>query len=328
MLEYWNDEPALQAKLAQVQDLIRGTVETAHGFIRPILLSHVESGGKMLRPALALMCSTLGSEDVTADALRIASIVEMIHLASLVHDDIIDSAKTRRGSATIFSQLGAKQAVLAGDYLLAKALTLTSGKERGMNSRVISNALGRLCESELDQDADQGNFFISMHTYSKRISGKTASLFALSCYSGAALTDIDEQMKMKCHRIGYALGMAFQIQDDVLDYVGKASVLGKNTGNDLKCGIPTLPLICALAEEKRLGCKELHSMLENNKPPLNQKTVVKAVSKVQDLGGVAKAAEYVRLYHDRAMKDIDALGNPTVQQQLRSLFEKLSIRSM
>lgn len=320
--------PELKRELQSVQANIEKTVESSHAFIRSILQSHVQSGGKMLRPALVLLCSQLGEESDRDQAVNVASVLEMIHLASLAHDDIIDSAKTRRGVPTLFAQRGAKQAVLAGDYLLAKALALVSEEDRGetMNARVVSNALARLCESELEQDAAQGNFFISKPTYFRRIGGKTASLFALSCYAGASVGRLPDLERMVCHRIGYAMGMAFQIQDDILDYVGKKEQLGKQTGKDLKEGIPTLPLLLALESEMAMPQEE-RKLTHLLTKPLSKASVTKAVALVRSLGGVQKADSIAQSYKDRALRDIKTLGNQNIATQLTELFEKLAVRS-
>ncbi len=328
MTDFWNDEQQLKQQLQQVSSTIEQAVASAHGFIRPILLDHVQSVGKMLRPALVLITSGLGDKDVTDDAIRVGSVIEMIHLASLVHDDIIDAADKRRGKATVFAKVGAKQAVLAGDFLLAKALSLTSGKEPDMDSKVVSAALSRLCESELDQDAGQGDFFIARHTYLRRIAGKTASLFALSCYAGSVLQQDDPIKRMLCHRIGYCMGMAFQIQDDILDYTGSASTLGKQIGNDLKCGIPTLPLIYALQKEQEKGQSTLRGVLRGSKLPLQTKTVKEALMLVSSLGGVQKAQILAESYKMHALADIKRLAHPHVERQLGNLFAKLSKRSV
>lgn len=324
-------EHALQQELQSVQTTIEKTVESAHTFIRTLLRSHVGSGGKMLRPALVLLCSQLGLESDREQAIKVASVIEMIHLASLAHDDIIDSAMTRRGVPTLFAQAGAKQAVLAGDYLLARALALVSSEESGeiVNARIVSNALSRLCESELEQDAGQGNYFISKTSYFRRIGGKTASLFALSCYAGASVGKLPDIERMVCHRIGYTMGMAFQIQDDILDYVGKKEKLGKQTGKDLKEGIPTLPLLLALEAETFLPEKErkLTALLSVKNKPLSKASVTKAVALVETLGGVQKADSIAQSYKDRALRDIQTLKNQKIVTQLTQLFEKLAVRS-
>lgn len=328
MSDFWKEEPEVFAELNQVRNLIRSTVEQAHGFVRTVLLSQVSSMGKMLRPALALITSRLGASQERESVLRIASVLEMIHLASLVHDDIIDSAKTRRGLPTLYAQLGAKQAVLAGDYLLARAMSLVNGKEGDLEARAVSNAFSRLCESELEQDAALGDFFISEQTYLRRIAGKTASLFALSCYAGASINKASPADQARVHRIGYAMGMAFQIQDDMLDYEGDEASLGKQVGKDLKCGVPTLPLLKALQAEKNLpaGSQELHALLVG-KPHLNERQARKAVVVVKRLGGVQAALVLESTYTQRALKDIAALSDPVVSGQLSRLFARLSTRA-
>jgi heptaprenyl diphosphate synthase len=328
MNEFWNDEKEIQAELELVHELIVGTVDKAHGFIRPVLLSHVKSQGKLLRPALVLITSKLSKETEKKEAIRIASVLEFIHLASLIHDDILDSAQKRRGMPTVFAQVGAKQAVLAGDYLLACAMSLLNAKQSDMDHGIVSNALVRLCESELNQDAGQGNYFIFEQEYFKRIAGKTASLFALSCYAGSSTAKMDRETKKRCHRIGYSLGMAFQIQDDILDYTGSETKLGKTTGNDLRCGIPTLPLILALKTEQKTKGQDqiLHKLLSTGKK-LSVSDTKKAVSLVISLGGVEQAKTIADRYGNRALNDIQSLQDKVVGQQLTSLFEKLSIRS-
>jgi len=328
MSDFWDDEPHIQAQLQVVRKTIGQTVATAHGFIKPILEDYVNSTGKMLRPALVLITSMIGDQDRSEDAIRVGSVIELIHLASLVHDDIIDRAPKRRGSTSVYAKVGAKQAVLAGDFLLARALMLSNGKERGMDSQIISQALTRLCESELDQDAGLGDFFIDRNTYLRRIGGKTASLFALSCYSGVALQEINETMNKLAHRIGYCMGMAFQIQDDILDYIGSSKKLGKHTGGDVKSGIPTLPLICALELENELGKQELKNVLTDRKIPLDQRTTKQVLSLVEELGGIQKAQFLAESYRMRALEEIHRLGNPEVERMLTSLFEKLSARSV
>ncbi len=331
MEDFYDHAPLLRQELKSVQATIETTVESAHACIRTLLRSHVQSGGKMLRPALALLCSQLGEESDRDQAIKVASVLEMIHLASLAHDDIIDSAMTRRGIPTLFARSGAKQAVLAGDYLLARALSLISADEQGdlMNAKVVSNALSRLCESELEQDAGQGDYFISRTTYFRRIGGKTASLFALSCYAGASVGKLANLERMVCHRIGYAMGMAFQIKDDILDYVGTSEKLGKHTGKDLKEGIPTLPLLLALEAEHAMGEEErkLTTLLKTKNRPLSKASITKAVTLVKTLGGVHKAESIAQSYKDRALRDIQTLRNQDIAIQLTQLFEKLAVRS-
>jgi heptaprenyl diphosphate synthase len=283
----------------------------------------------MIRPALVIIGSKLGEPDREEEAIRVASVLEMIHIASLIHDDIIDGAKTRRGIPTLNSIVGPKKAVIAGDYLLAKAMTLIKGREGDLKASVITNAFSRLCESELTQDAEVGNFLISSSTYLRRIGGKTAALFALSAYSGAAVTLGAKYQQYLLHRIGYCLGIAFQIKDDILDYTGDAIKLGKEIGQDVHMGIPTYPLIAALKIESdnSFENRPLFELVKNKKT-LSKKESKKVVALAVSLGGVEKAEELSQTYIKRALTDIEKLNNKEVQSILVSLFTKLSSRNI
>ena len=326
MNEFWKDEPEIAAELEEVGSLIQDAIDRSHSFVRQLLAAQVRTSGKLLRPALVLIGSRLGKPERRAEVKRIASVLEMIHMASLVHDDIIDDARTRRGIPTLYAQTGAKQAVLAGDYLLSRAMALVGGSEGDLEASAVSNAFSRLCESELEQDAGQGDFTISTATYLRRIAGKTASLFALSSYAGAAVAQSDKCVQIRMHRIGYNMGMAFQIQDDILDYDGEKEKLGKEPGKDLLCGIPTLPLLEAMEIEKTLPQKDqlLHQITEKTK--LSKRDVVRAVRRVTELGGLEKSKILATTYSERALKDIHALENEQVSSILLSMFDRLSDR--
>ncbi len=329
MSDFWKDEVEIDLKLQQVKSLILSSIKQSNPFIRELLMDRVTSGGKMIRPALVIIGSKLGEKDRENEVLRLASVLEMIHIASLIHDDIIDGSNTRRGIPTLNSMVGPKKAVIAGDYLLSRAMSLIKGKEGDLESSVITNAFTRLCESELIQDAEVGNFLISSSTYLRRIGGKTASLFALSAYSGAAVTLGEKYQQHLLHRIGYCLGIAFQIKDDILDYTGDSNKLGKDIGQDVRMGIPTYPLIAALKIESNNNFenRDLFELVKNKKL-LSKKESKKVVDLTISLGGVKKAEELAQTYINRALFDIEKLNNKEVQSLLVSLFTKLSSRKI
>ncbi|MBK5201162.1 MAG: polyprenyl synthetase family protein [Spirochaetaceae bacterium] len=329
MSDFWNDEPSIEAKLQQVSSLILTSIEQSNPFIRELLIDRVTRGGKMIRPALVIIGSKLGETEREEEAIRLASMLEMIHLASLIHDDIIDGSRTRRGIPTLNSIVGPKQAVLAGDYLLSKALSLIKGEEGDLKASVVTNAFSRLCESELTQDAEVGNFLISSSSYLRRIGGKTAALFALSAYSGAAITLGEKYQQYLLHRIGYCLGIAFQIKDDILDYTGDAVKLGKEIGKDVHMGIPTYPLIAALKVESNNNFENRPLFeLVKHKKTLSKKASKKVVALAVSLGGVEKSEEFAQKYINRAFIDIEKINNKEVQSLLVSLFTKLSSRTI
>ena len=324
---FWENEPRIQNDLTIVSSLIDNAIEHAHPFVKGLLTSQLETRGKLLRPALVMIGARLGNQERKNEALRIASVLEMIHMASLIHDDIIDNAGTRRGVPTLHARVGAKQAVLAGDYLLSRAMSLIGGEEGDLEASAVANAFSRLCESELEQDAGYGDFSISTVTYLRRIAGKTASLFALSAYAGAAVTQAPVCLQRRLHRIGYNMGMAFQIQDDILDYNGNPDKLGKETGRDLSSGIPTLPLLEALANERSLAVEQraLHTLIHKQK--LTNRNISRAIILTRELQGIEKAKAISNSYAKRAHRDIQKLGNEEVSYLLLDMFNRLSKRT-
>ncbi len=326
MSEFWNDEPLVAEKLRQVRSFIVSSIEHANPFIHDILLERVSTGGKLLRPGLVILGSALGEAEHSDEVIRVASVLEMIHIASLIHDDIIDGATTRRGIPTINAILDPRKAVIAGDFLLSRAMSLVSGNQGDLQSTVIANGFSRLCESEIDQDAAIGDFFISQSRYLRRIAGKTAALFALSSYAGTAVSNGSRKDQMLMHRIGYCLGMAFQVQDDILDFTGNQSKLGKDVGQDIYGGIPTAPLIAALKTECETGGNQpLHDLL-SKKGKLSRKVSREAVSMVISYGGLEDARKLEETYIQRGMKDIERISNSGVASQLSRLYLKLTDR--
>lgn len=327
MVKLWEEDAALTDALAEVRLLLLASVEDAHSLIKPLLQAHISTGGKMLRPALVLLGSQLGESDYQERATRAAAIIEMVHLASLIHDDIIDQATTRRNLPTFYRQHGPKQAVLAGDYLLSRALTLLDDQGE-IEFSALAKAFTRLFHSELDQDAGEYNFLISRQRYMRRIAGKTASLMALSSYLGAAVTEAACSDQQRLHRFGYLFGMAFQIQDDILDYIGDEESLGKKPGRDLACGIPTLPLIIALEyeAERREAKQPLRAYLaERGKAP-RARQIAKIITLVKAYGGIEGALTVASSYHKRALAELKLLSNAEVAQQLQVLHQRLNSR--
>ncbi len=322
MIPFWNDEPALMDELHEVTELIKQLVTTANPYIRSYLIEVVRSQGKMLRPALVLMSARLGKDVDRGDAIKQAALIEMIHLASLVHDDIIDGATTRRGRPTLNSQLGSRRAVIAGDYLLARALTLITDTDQELDPAAISHALGRLCDSEISQDSEEWDFSISKTHYLRRIAGKTATLFALSGYSGALRGNCDPSVMNLMHQIGYSIGMAFQIKDDILDITGSKNDLGKAIGLDIRSGIATLPLICAL--EQDTDGKILKLLNKNHH--IGKSKLKKVLRFIKESGGIDTSEQIAKQYFDKAFTSIGKIENREVQKSLRTMISRLDAR--
>lgn len=324
MNNFWQDEPEIQQALVQITSMIRAAVLPASPYIRPILLDLADNRGKMLRPAMIYIASLINiAEDREVELIfQMASAMEMLHMASLVHDDVIDESSTRRGKPTIQIQAGVKKAVIAGDYLLTRAFSQLTRQSETIDPDIVKNSICRLCDSEIDQDSEMWDFSISEAHYVRRIAGKTASLFSLSLYLGAAAAKAPESVQFLLRRIGYGIGITFQIQDDILDYVGDSRLLGKPSGNDLRCGIATLPLIYALNADTD---GKLEKFLKNRKK-IQKKQAAGIIRRVNELGGLARAEEKSEFYRKRVLSDINKLGDNETSRLLLGIMSRLNKR--
>ena len=206
----------------------------------------LEASGKRLRPALVLLCGSFAGEH-SERLTRVATAVELIHMATLVHDDIIDDAALRRGVASARDRFGDPVAVLAGDFLFAKAFQLFASVN---DPRVVNEAaevVGVMCSGEIQQQLDQGRV-ASESEYFARIEAKTARFIEASCRLGAMAAGLERSAEDLLARFGHDMGMAFQVIDDVLDWSEDSMQLGKSVGEDIAQGVYTLPLIYALQQ--------------------------------------------------------------------------------
>ena len=205
----------------------------------------VEAGGKRLRPALYFMCAQNRVCD-TDKLMPMAVAIELIHMATLVHDDVIDNSAIRRGRPTANSCWGNHSSVLIGDYLFAKAFSLVANKVSNQMLKVLTDVICSMCEGEINQNRSTFNANQTEHDYLGRIAQKTADFLAASCELGALAADFSKDEVQAFREYGYSLGMAFQITDDILDITSSSEELGKPVGNDLRQGIVTMPVIYAL----------------------------------------------------------------------------------
>jgi geranylgeranyl pyrophosphate synthase len=207
----------------------------------------VRAGGKRLRPALVMLSAALGTPD-RDDVFNLAMGIEFIHTATLVHDDLIDNARTRRGITTIHETVGVNPAIIIGDYYFAKGANLLASIGEPSIDLAISNTVMTICLGELLQLTSHGDYDQSLEEYHRKIARKTAALVETCCYCGAVVAQLDAVHTEALRQYGYLIGMAFQIADDVLDYTSTAAELGKPVGADLRQGTVTLPLMLALQE--------------------------------------------------------------------------------
>jgi heptaprenyl diphosphate synthase len=274
----------------------------------------------MLRPALVILAARYGEYD-PEKILDLAAAVEMLHNATLVHDDIIDEAPLRRGNPALHAVYGNSKAVMMGDYLLSCSFTLAARSTSGTNGLALAHAVARICEGEVNQNAGRFGEDFSLRNYLRRIASKTAALFALSLAAGAREARVDEKDCAIFTRVGYNIGMAFQIIDDVLDYTGDHGKTGKPLGRDLLEGIYTLPLLLALKEEsegdlfRRVGAK-----------PYAEDEAMEIIALVNRSGAIESSRTMARTYTERAFRELGRLAPGYTRQILTDLTQQLLTR--
>jgi octaprenyl-diphosphate synthase len=236
----------IASELAEVESLLKQELRSDYPFVDELVRYGCMLGGKRLRPALLLLTAKAVGGRATRDHLTLATVVEMIHTATLVHDDVLDDAHMRRHLATVNARWDDESSVLLGDFLFTHAFYLASTLDSVVACRLIGRATNIVCEGELRQKGSRGNFELSEANYLEIVEAKTAELTAVSCRLGALFAGADERVADELEGFGRDLGIAFQIADDLLDVLGEEKTTGKSLGTDLEKQKPTLPIIRAL----------------------------------------------------------------------------------
>jgi octaprenyl-diphosphate synthase len=248
------------AELEQVESILVDELRSDHPFVDQLVKHGFRLGGKRLRPALLLLagkaCGTLRQEHYVLGA-----VVELIHTATLIHDDVLDEATIRRHLDTINARWDNEASVLLGDYLFARSICLASTLEDHFATKVLSSTAKIMCEGELRQIENRGNYGLREDQYLSIIGNKTAELIACCCRLGAYYAGADYERLEAFRRYGYNLGIAFQIADDLLDLLGEENMVGKSLGTDLLKQKATLPLIRLLDQASPGEKKELMGVL-------------------------------------------------------------------
>lgn len=247
----WDNYPEIRAELTAFEEYLAARLSSRNEFLEKVCRNAVLSGGKRLRPAFTIITAMAGQyrRQVVFPA---AASIEILHAATLIHDDIIDCAKTRRGQPTLSEKHSINLAVYTGDYLLAKSLRLLV--ETGLKPErldVIARAINQLCEGEIDQYLGKYEI-VGVHSYLKRIMRKTGILFSAAGLLGAKAGNLEEDVLRIFGRFGMSFGAAFQIKDDILDMESDEHTQGKPVTNDLKEGVVTLPVIYAVRNNPEL----------------------------------------------------------------------------
>jgi octaprenyl-diphosphate synthase len=323
--------------MKQILDLVRddlARVENAIGLetigsvaaINTISHHMQSAGGKRLRPILVLLSSRLVSSrtETTDSAIQLAAVVELIHTSTLVHDDVIDDAKTRRGRPSANVLWGNQISVLAGDWLYMQAFQIAM---RERNFAILDILIGLtqvMVEGELMQLDRLGRIDISETDYMELIDRKTASLFNACCRLGAMAGGADDALAARLGEFAWNLGMAFQLIDDILDFTSKENILGKPVGNDLAEGKVTLPLLYALADTTREETRMIDTILKDrNYDRVPFSTVLEIIEKYK---GVERAQERAYQFTARARQVIDTFPDSPYRKAVLTIADIITDR--
>ncbi|MEX0819121.1 MAG: polyprenyl synthetase family protein [Pirellulaceae bacterium] len=302
----------IASELAEVERLLKSELRSDHPYVDELVRYGCLLGGKRLRPTLLLLTAKAIGQ-LTHEHLILGAVVEMIHTATLVHDDVLDEAETRRHLATVNSRWDNKASVLLGDYLFTHSFYLASTTGSAWACQEIGRATNIVCEGELRQKGCRGDFALNEVEYLEIIAAKTAELTACSCRLGAHYAGASEEVVQRLTNFGRDLGIAFQIIDDVLDLQGEEETTGKSLGTDLEQQKPTLPVIHALESHPAEKREELLSLLSNDVAP-SRESLLPWLTEYDSIEYAYKAA---KRFAASALENLDCLEESEAANTLR-----------
>jgi geranylgeranyl pyrophosphate synthase len=279
------------------------------------------AGGKRLRPLLVFVCAGDAAADAPTRAalVRAGAAVELVHMATLVHDDVVDGALVRRGSATVYAQSGRGAATATGDFLFSRAFALLRDSDDREQTRALADACLALARGELAQREDAFTTGVSEQRYLHRCGLKTASLFAAACRLGALAGEQGGEAVQALERFGRKIGIAFQVLDDVLDVAGPVERTGKERGTDLLEGTTTLPLILAGATDPELGAIDLRDVR-------TREDAERICERIAATDALEQSRHYARGLVESAMAELDGGLEPDVSALLRLVADRVVSR--
>ncbi|WLR60284.1 heptaprenyl diphosphate synthase component II [Guptibacillus hwajinpoensis] len=312
---------SLKKDLSFIESELEQTVDAHHPVLRDASNHLLKAGGKRIRPVFVLLSGKFGDYNLPL-MKNVAVALELIHMASLVHDDVIDDAEMRRGAKTIKAKWDNRVAMYTGDYIFARAIELVTELKEPAANTILSTAILEMSIGEIEQIRDQFNWNQNVRDYFRRIKRKTALLIATSCELGAVAAGASKAEQRHLKRFGYYVGMSYQITDDILDYTGTVKQLGKPAGGDLLQGNITLPVLYAMNQ----GNKEEIMNVFSEELYASQEQVNQVISIVKSSGGIEHARDISDRYLQKAFHELDQLPSHSARTSLRQIAEYIGKR--
>jgi heptaprenyl diphosphate synthase len=312
------------ADLATVESALRDEIQRDPDVVAAPMADLFQAGGKRLRPALVLLSAKGGRYDLEK-LMPAAMAVEFTHAATLVHDDVIDRSGVRRGRPTVAASLGDEPAIVIGDFYFAKAYEQAARTASTEVVGILARTVMEICAGEVRQQAIRFDYATDVDEYMQRIDAKTATLLAACCEIGSVLAALPPQQRTALNAYGRLLGLAFQIADDVLDYLGSAGEIGKPIGHDIAEGFATLPLM--LAKEDPDTASRLDRVLSVGRK-LSAQEASEVVELVRGSYAPQQATERAREYASAAREQLDAIAPGEARDALAALTDYVVTRKL
>jgi len=322
LISLWTKCPDVLEELRRVEEYIKKNISSKNELLSTIVTDLVDAGGKRIRPAFVIISSKFGRYN-RKKTVPAAGALEILHTATLVHDDIIDRSKMRRGKLTVAEEYGNDIALYTGDFLFTKAVLMLSKGISAEKLEIIAKTIKAICEGEVYQFNDRFNVDSTVFSYLKRISRKTAILFASACLLGAYTGKCSRNVEKSLAKYGFYYGMAFQIRDDLYDYIADPERVGKPVGGDIAKGIVTIPAIYAMRNNPAF--KEIVSRFFAKKAILADDEVDVIISGVKKNGGIDDAKMMLNTYIERGMRELMKLPSNNYRKLLEELLLSLRI---
>lgn len=312
----------LKKDLDIIESALRESIQAEHPVLRKASIELLEAGGKRIRPVFVLLAGQLGDYDMD-NIKHVAVSLELIHMATLVHDDVIDEAELRRGKPTTKYMYGNRVAMYTGDYILARALEEASTIRDASFHRLLSKTLVEVSIGEIEQIKDKYVWDQTLRDYLRRIRRKTALLIASSCKLGAIVSGLNEKDADRVYQYGYNIGMSYQIIDDILDFTSSAKELGKPAGNDLLQGNITLPVLYAM---NHIEFKQMIEKTFEDSDHVDENAMKMLLSKLKSTNAIDQSYLVSDLYLKKALLSLDPLPHSRAKQTLQDIAKYIGKR--
>lgn len=309
----------LNSDINLIEKKLEETIQAESFLLRQASMHTLQAGGKRIRPVFVLLAGKFGRYDIHV-MKNVAVALELIHMASLVHDDVIDDADLRRGQPTVKSKWDNKIAMYTGDFVFALALELMTNIEKPAAHKILARTIVEVTVGEIQQIKDKYRFDQNFRDYLRRIKRKTALLIAVSCQLGAIAADVEETIHKKLYRFGYFVGMSYQIIDDILDFTSTEKELGKPAGGDLLQGNITAPALYAMEND------EIRKEIEKVTEKMDPSEITKIISLINQSGAIEKSFALSDLYLQKALTELEGIPANKVKKTLRDIAKFIGRR--